>query len=139
VCSWQADIERRLEEGLNSSDPVDFEDLLRTKPDEVISYLANKGTQKLGSFITEVTRFPMPALFPRATSGAWRVHSNGETARSAVSSDSSHQTRPSNSCGLGRDTLLAARTACRSMHSTGALGFHSSCLLASCRMSRCCR
>lgn len=49
----QADIERRLEEGLNSSDPVDFEDLLRTKPDEVISYLAKRGTQKLGSFITE--------------------------------------------------------------------------------------
>lgn len=57
ICLQQADIERRLEEGLNSSDPVDFEDLLRTKPDEVISYLANKGTQKLGSFITEVTRF----------------------------------------------------------------------------------
>ena len=51
----QEDIERRLEEGLNSSDPVDFEDLLRTKPDEVISYLAKKGTQKLGSFITEVS------------------------------------------------------------------------------------
>jgi hypothetical protein len=50
----QEDIERRLEEGLNTSDPVDFEDLLRTKPDEVISYLADSGTVKLGSFTTEV-------------------------------------------------------------------------------------
>jgi hypothetical protein len=49
------DIERRLEEGLNSEDPVDFEDLLRLKPDYVISYLADKGTRKLGTFITEDT------------------------------------------------------------------------------------
>jgi hypothetical protein len=51
----QEDIAQRLEEGLNTSDPVDFEDLLRTKPDEVISYLADKGTSKLGSFVTEDT------------------------------------------------------------------------------------
>jgi len=50
----QEDIERRLEEGLNSSDPVDFEDLLRLKPDYVVSYLADKGTQKLGTFVTDV-------------------------------------------------------------------------------------
>jgi hypothetical protein len=66
----QADIERRLEEGLNSSDPVDFEDLLRTKPDEVISYLANKGTQKLGSFITEVTRWSVSNCQPRSMAGS---------------------------------------------------------------------
>jgi hypothetical protein len=53
----QEDIAQRLEEGLNTSDPVDFEDLLRTKPDEVISYLAEKGTSKLGSFTTEVSWF----------------------------------------------------------------------------------
>ena len=41
---------------------MDFEDLLRTKPDEVISYLAKKGTQKLGSFVTEVISFPTPVL-----------------------------------------------------------------------------
>lgn len=52
----QEDIERRLEEGLNTGDPVDFEDLLRTKPDEVISYLADSGTVKLGSFTTEVNQ-----------------------------------------------------------------------------------
>lgn len=39
---------------MTSDDPVDFEDLLRLKPDYVISYLADKGTRKLGTFITEV-------------------------------------------------------------------------------------
>lgn len=57
----QEDIARRLEEGLNTDDPVDFEDLLRTKPDYVIGYLADKGTSKLGSFVTEVRTIAAPA------------------------------------------------------------------------------
>lgn len=49
------DIVRRLEEGLSADDPVDFEELLRLKPDQVIKYLSEKGTRKLGTFITEDT------------------------------------------------------------------------------------
>jgi hypothetical protein len=36
---------------------VDFETLLREDPDHVIEYLANRGTQLLGTFITEVRDF----------------------------------------------------------------------------------
>mmetsp|Transcript_1853 Transcript_1853/g.5429 ORF Transcript_1853/g.5429 Transcript_1853/m.5429 type:complete len:488 (+) Transcript_1853:199-1662(+) len=48
-----AEIARRLEEGLSPTDVVDFEDLLRVQPDAVISFLADQGTRKLGSFMTE--------------------------------------------------------------------------------------
>lgn len=47
------EIARRLEEGLSPTDIVDFEDLLRVQPDAVITFLANQGTRKLGSFTTE--------------------------------------------------------------------------------------